>query len=148
MEKYFTSLDFPEIRGCHFLSETFWGWPRRVRWRANLTRSDSYLGSSLMACWVTWDFGCCKKNSPLQREPKTYTWSIHLEHTRNQPQMTLPKQTTYSRWWFQPLWKNISQIGSFPLGRGEHKKYLSCHHLVLVAVKGSGVCFRDKLENS
>ena len=28
--------------------------------------------------------------------------------------------------------KNMSQIGSFPPGRVENKKYLSCHHLVLV----------------
>ncbi len=33
--------------------------------------------------------------------------------------------------WFQPTWKICNrQIGSFPLGgRGENKKYLSCHHL-------------------
>ena len=36
------------------------------------------------------------------------------------------KQTS---WWFQPIWKIFSQIGSFPQVLGENKKYLSCHHL-------------------
>ena len=29
-----------------------------------------------------------------------------------------------SSWWFQPLWKNLSQIGSFPPSRDKNKKYL------------------------
>ena len=38
-------------------------------------------------------------------------------------------ETTKTSWWFQPLWKICSSnwIVS-PRGRGEHKKYLSCHH--------------------
>ena len=33
-------------------------------------------------------------------------------------------------WWFQPIWKNIRQIGKiFPKDPGENKKCLSCHHL-------------------
>jgi len=37
----------------------------------------------------------------------------------------------YTSWWFQPLWTNISQIGSFTQGSGmKIKTYLSCHHLV------------------
>ena len=31
-------------------------------------------------------------------------------------------------WWFQPLWKILVKMGIFPKFRGEHKKYLSCHH--------------------
>ena len=80
------------------------------------------------------------------------TQNIHLEHTPGTYPKSAPNDPSETNNIFSlvvstPL-KNIRQIGSFPLGRGEHKKYLSCHHLVLVAVKGSGVCFRDKLENS
>ena len=39
----------------------------------------------------------------------------------------------WSSWWLKPTWKNISQIGSFPQGSGWKKKYLSCHHLVVVS---------------
>ena len=39
-------------------------------------------------------------------------------------------QTWVSSWWLnQPIWKIWVKMGIFPNFRGEHKKYLSCHHL-------------------
>ena len=37
-----------------------------------------------------------------------------------------------SSWWFQPIWKILVRLDHFFRDRGEHKKYLSCHHLVMV----------------
>ena len=34
-----------------------------------------------------------------------------------------------SSWWFQPIWKICSSNWIISPTRGEHKKYLSCHHL-------------------
>ena len=52
---------------------------------------------------------------------------------------TTPKQTKtliyMSGWWFQPThfekYANVKMGSSSPIFGGEHKKYLSCHHLVL-----------------
>ena len=36
-----------------------------------------------------------------------------------------------SSWWFQPIWKICSSNWIISPSRGENKKYLSCHHLVM-----------------
>ena len=46
-----------------------------------------------------------------------------------QKPQTPPKNV--SSWWFQPIWKICSSNWIIsPNFRGEHKRYLSCHHLV------------------
>ena len=44
-------------------------------------------------------------------------------------------ENTWSSWWLnQPFWKICSSNWIiFPKDRGENNKYLSCHHLVMIA---------------
>ena len=48
-------------------------------------------------------------------------------------------------WWLnQPIWKILySQNGTLPKFRGEHKKYLSCHHLVTECGSIVICCFKE-----
>ncbi len=43
----------------------------------------------------------------------------------------LLKRTSFTAWWLnQPIWNICSSNWKSSPNRGEHKKYLSCHHLV------------------
>ena len=43
-----------------------------------------------------------------------------------------------SSWRFQAIWKILVKLDHFFRDRGEHKKYLSCHHLVMVPGNDEG----------
>ena len=43
------------------------------------------------------------------------------------------KLLEYTSWWLnQPIWKIWVKMGIFPKVRGDKKRYLSCHHLVII----------------
>ena len=45
--------------------------------------------------------------------------------------LALLPEKKWSGWWFQTICKIWVKMGIFPNFRGEKKKYLSCHHLVM-----------------
>ena len=59
-------------------------------------------------------------------------WKLKYLHLwkRKKTSLKIPLKRKYvTRWWFQPIWKNMSQNGFiFPKVWGEHKKCFSCHH--------------------
>ena len=58
----------------------------------------------------------------------TKVWGFdELEASQVHPTCSL----IFSSWWFQPISKILAKLGIISPGRGENKKYLSCHHLVV-----------------
>ena len=56
---------------------------------------------------------------------KNQDWIANISSTR-----TSFHYVFMNSWWFQSIWKNISQLGSFPQVGIKMKHNLSCHHLI------------------
>ena len=56
---------------------------------------------------------------------KNQDWIANISSTR-----TSFHYVFMTSWWFQSIWKNISQLGSFPQVGIKIKHNLSCHHLI------------------
>ena len=82
---------------------------------------------SWRSSWKVW--------KPLLLNPGEDSLFIATKPLLSNKTSTNPNQTSSSWWLNQPQLKNmLVKMGSiFPKFRGENKKYLSCHHLVIVS---------------
>ena len=109
----------PSLPTCFFLGLLLW-----VSHLVVVTK----LGHHHRCVGDTYNRGFCRSNTgPVY--PRGSQGS-----GRTQP---IPFQQSWPGWWLnQPIWKILVKMGIFPNFRGEHKKYLSCHHLVTITRKG------------
>ena len=55
-------------------------------------------------------------------------------------------KSSYSSWWFQPIWNILVRLDHFPKKRGEHYKKMSCHYQDMFPITNQGtvafcICF-------
>ena len=69
------------------------------------------------------------------------------------PETNIAPENGWTSWWFQPTWKNISQIGHLPKSRGEHEKNNWNHHQVrnlmsylLMATRNPAIPLKTNME--
>ena len=66
---------------------------------------------------------------PLRYTKILWTLILHMRSQAFSQQYLIDLHSWSSSWWFQPIWKNIRQLGSFPQ-KGMNIKNTWNHHLV------------------
>ena len=92
------------------------------------------MGSTTIIPWIRHGVGATYGGSKMRLAQflmsATGNSNIFTFGKGKKTSLKIPLKRKYvTRWWFQPIWKNMSQNGFiFPKVWGEHKKCFSCHH--------------------